>query len=173
MRKLWIVMILVSACSPPPRAARMAVDAPVCTDCKSAQLYRNAIALNSVTSAPALRENSTGSAINEAEFRLALLKSLGTAGLLVSDHGSRRYILDVEILDVRRPESGLTITAFVRIGYELRRSADRRLMHRYMIDSKATRGFLDSVILANRSRMSLESAVRENIHEFLSVLLRS
>ncbi len=173
MRIIWIVVILVSACSPPPRAARMAVDAPVCTDCRSTRLYKNAIALDSVTSAPALRDDSDDPVIDEAEFRLALLKSLGTAGLLVPDHGSRQYVLDVEILDVRRPESGLTITAFVRIGYELRRSADRRLVHRYMIDSKATRRFSDSVILATRSRMSLESAVRRNIHEFLSVLLKS
>jgi len=166
------VVILVSACSPPPRAARMAVDAPVCTDCRSAWLYKDAIALESITSSPAVRQDSAGSGIDEAEFRLALLKSLGTAGLLGSDAGSRQYVLDVEILDVRRPESGLTITAFVTIGYELRRSTDRRLVHRYRIDTQATRGFSDSVILANRSRMSLENAVRKNIHEFLSVLLK-
>jgi hypothetical protein len=163
------MVILVSACA--PRVAEMEPDTPICTDCKYFQLYKDAIAIKSITTSDSLLDNEANSEDLRTKFTDALANSLTHAGLFTRNQGSERFFLDVRILNVRDRNVVFTTTVYVKIRYRLTRSIDRQLIHEDTFESKATRGRSDSFLVLDRSRLSLESAVRENIHEFLETLL--
>lgn len=165
----WVLIALISACA--PRAPQMAIEKPVCADCKSLAAYRKAFRLGNITYSSNIKERLQESEISYEEFRKALAKSLGLSDLLANEPKSDGYILDVQVLDVHRPKIGFTMTSFIVVHYKLYRVGDRRLFRDFVIRSDKTLRFSDSVVVLDRSRLSIEGAIRSNIRKFLIGLL--
>ena len=110
------------------------------------------------------------SEIGMLAFRDALNQSLAGQGLLATAPGGSRYALDAQILEMSQPAIGIDMTVETRVGYTLTDTVTGEQPFAETISSEGTASMGDALNGDDRRRMAAETAVGNNIRQFLERL---
>jgi hypothetical protein len=111
-------------------------------------------------------ERADGAVANEP-FKAALESTLAFNGYLAQS-GTPKFYLDAEIQNLDQPIMRLDFDVVADVTYKVSGGAGAPAV--YPIKAKGTATFSDSVIGVDRIRIANESAMRENLKQFLEAL---
>ncbi len=126
--------------------------------------YRHAMAVGAVTGGQVMNVLTVPGVSSEA-FKAALESSLAATGYLAQ--GTPKYVIDVDIHDLKQPLIGLDMDVTSSVTYKVTGGGTDKP---YDIQATATAAFSDSPIGADRVRVANERAMKGNIRKFLQAL---
>lgn len=109
------------------------------------------------------------SEIDGADFRTALEKSLGNAGLL-SQGGKAAYSLRAKLVSIEQPVFGFSFTVTSTVEYSLVENAGGRVVWQETVKEPFTAGVGDAFYGVTRLRLANEGSARANINTLLQRL---
>ncbi len=109
------------------------------------------------------------SQVSQADFAAALRQSLATHAMLTINNEAFR--LEATLHDLEQPIAGFDLQVTSRVSYRLVRASDGTTAYATEIRRAYTAPFSSSFLAVERLRLANEGAIRENIREFLSVLI--
>lgn len=107
--------------------------------------------------------------VSQADFTAALRQTLATHAMLTINNQAFR--LEATLHDLEQPAFGLDMQVTSRMSYRLVRANDGTTAYETEIRRAYTAPFSSSFLGGERVRLATEGAIRENIREFLSVLI--
>jgi hypothetical protein len=112
------------------------------------------------------------SKVSSADFQAALERSLQSAGLSAAPASNAPYALTVNLEELDQPIAGISMTVKAVVQYELKNTADGKLVYQRRIESPYTAAFSDSYMAVERLRLANEGAARENIRMLIEDLYK-
>lgn len=109
------------------------------------------------------------SEIDGADFRTALEKSLGNAGLL-SQGDKAAYSLRAKLVSIEQPVFGFSFTVTSTVEYSLVENAGGRVVWQEAVKEPFTAGVGDAFYGVTRLRLANEGSARANINTLLQRL---
>lgn len=126
--------------------------------------YRQALAVGEVKGGQAMNVLTVPGVTSEA-FKAALESSLAANSYMAQ--GTPKYVINVEIQDLKQPLMGLDLDVTSSVIYRVTGGGTTTP---YNIQATATAGVSDSLIAADRMRVANERAMKDNIRKFLQAL---
>ncbi len=111
------------------------------------------------------------SKVSDADFKLALEKSLKEALLLSGTVDDSKYILEVKLMKLDQPLFGLDLKVTATAEYTLKAKSTNQVVYSKAFSTPFTATFSDSAIAVQRLRMANEGAVRNNIEQVIDDLV--
>lgn len=131
---------------------------------------KNSISLNNVSGGSETNPLWV-SKVADADFKLALEKSLKDAMLLSSTVNDSQYLLQVKLISLDQPLFGFDLKVTATAEYILKAKSTGQVVYSKTFSTPFTATFSDSAIAIQRLRMANEGAVRNNIEQVIDDLI--
>ena len=156
----------LNACATPATPARMAPHSAAIPNVPLESRLRSAIVLSKVGGGE--KTNPwTFSKVGDEELREALHLALDQYGYLCKSEKNAPYGLEVYLIELKQPESGLTMIVDSHIRYKLVSLADNTVAYDDVVTASYTATLDDAFMAPTRSKMATEGSIRINITNFL------
>ena len=109
------------------------------------------------------------SEVGDVEFEQALLNTLKAHAMFSIDEA--KYKLTAELVEVKQPLFGLSLTVKSTVKYELMDVKSQKIIFDEVINNEYTAAFGDSFMAVKRLQLANEGAIRENISSFITDLI--
>lgn len=177
MKRGVIALLVVAAlaflagCATPARVEQMTAPPPTAAAGPIPEAFRQNIAIKDVTGGQETNPLWT-SQVNSAEFERALEASLRAANLLQTNRQSGRFQLIAQLGKLDQPFVGISMTVTASVMYILVERATGKTFWEKTITTPYTASFGDALYGVERLKLANEGAVRTNIAELITELLR-
>lgn len=174
MKKIIICLIVaafLAGCASPAQVGGMIARRINVTKATENTTIKNRILLNNVSGGSETSPHGV-SKVADADFKLALEKSLKNARLLSNSVDNNKYLLEVVLINLVQPLFGVidyTVTAIV--SYTLKTKYSGQIIYSKTVATPFTVTFSDSAIAVDRMRIANEGAIRNNIEQVIDDLL--
>lgn len=111
------------------------------------------------------------SKVSDADFKLALEKSLKDALLLSSTVDDSKYLLEVKLISLDQPFLGLDLKVTATAEYTLKAKPTGQIVYSKTFTTPFTATFSDAVMAIQRLRIANEGAIRNNIEQVINDLI--
>ena len=167
MKKIIVCLIVatvLAGCASPAQVDGMMARHIDVTKAAANTQTKNSISINNVSGG-----NETNplwvSEVANADFKLALEKSLKDALLLSSAVEDGKYLLEVTLKNLEQPLFGLDLKVTATAEYTLKTKVSGRIIYSKTFVTPFTATFSDSAMAIQRLRIANEGAVRNNIEK--------
>ena len=166
-----LVLAALAACAAPAEPGRMVPELTAAAEDGLPEDLRGRIAIGEVGGGEAT-EAWDVSKVGSEELREALRLSLERHGLLSREGGRQDYSLDVFLIALRQPRSGLALSVHAFLRFTLTRVNDERRLFDEVLDGSYTATTADSLVAIRRLKIAHEGAVKRSIAALLARLSR-
>lgn len=160
------------------KSENMVTQKDVCPTCNSNNRFAEKIQIDEVQGGrepgelPA-RGSHPGVEVPDEAFRSALEQSLRNNGLLAENASHARFILNTHLIELGGGRIGgvFDATRYSVIRYVLRDEQTGEQVGDELVETRFTEKFSDTLRGRTRSRKAVEGSIRENIRQFVILLL--
>jgi len=173
MKRITICLIVVaglSGCASPAQVGGMTATHIDLAKAAANTQTKNNISLNNVSGGSETNPLWV-SKVADADFKLALEKSLKDAMLLSSTVNDSKYLLEVKLVSLDQPLFGLDLQVTAIVEYILKTKSTGQVIYIKTLTTPFTATFSDSAIAIQRLRIANEGAVRNNIEQIVDGLI--
>ena len=160
----------LSGCASPAQVGGMTATHIDVTKAAANVQTKNNISLNNVSGGSETNPLWV-SKVADADFKLALEKSLKDALLLSGTVNDSKYLLEVKLISLDQPLFGLDLQVTAIAEYNLKSKSTGQIIYSKTFTTPFTATFSDSVIAIQRLRIANEGAVRNNIEQVIDSLI--
>ena len=171
VRLVFMIAMLevLSACATPARPGHMVPDSALLPSHSLDSPLCNAIAITKVAGGEKTNP-LTQSEVGDNELREALCLSLSQGGLLSTSDVAAPFRLEVFLIELKQPGSGLTMIVTSAIRYKLIRSGDDQVVYDDIITASYGATVGDTFYGPHRLKLANEGSIRANIAVFVQHL---
>ncbi len=162
---LGAAVVALAACGTPAQRTSMEVPGVA-----AAKKNNHSVTVN--VSGGQKSDGNAGIGIVDADFKAAIEASLLRAGAFgsVQASGPAGYTLSANIIELRMPAMGFSMTVDLEVAWTLARSSDGAVLMRKAVRNSFTAGVSDAFAGVTRVRLAVEGAARGNVQLFLKEL---
>ena len=165
---LSLLAAVLAACAAPASRENMGISATDRVMYSADRALSQEISVGSVTGGKETNPMWT-SEISSTDFAAALRDSLETARLL-STRAIAGYVLDADLIEVKQPFAGFSMTVHTTVQYTLRDASNREIAIQQTITADGTASTGDAFAGVKRLRIATERAAQENIKKIITIL---
>ena len=160
---------VLSACAPAVQPGRMVPESAVFRGDRFDSPLHNAIAVTRVGGGEKTNLLLV-SKVGDEEMRETLRLSLQQYGFHASSEAGAPFHLEVFLIELRQPVSGLTMIVTSVVRYKLVRSSDDQAIYDDIITASYQATVNEAFVGAQRLKLANEGSIRANIASFLTRL---
>jgi hypothetical protein len=157
------------SCATPARVNEMRISSMDSVRYDGNTPLKNNVTVSSVTGGKGTNPLWT-SEISSESYKEALMDSLIAVKLLSEDTEAADYDLRVEMLKVKQPLIGVSLSVTTIIEYWLTRTSDHQEVLHETVEATYTAKFSDAFLALERLKLANEGAGRENVTELIDRL---
>ena len=171
LRLIFIIAMLgvLSACATPARPGHMVPESALLPSSNLDSPLRDSIAITKVGGGEKTNPLLV-SKVGDKELHETLRLSLKQCGFLSTSDIAAPFRLEVFLIELKQPRSGLTAIVDSVMRYKLTRSSDRQVVYDDIITAHYQATVGDAVYGPHRLKLANEGSIRANIASFLENL---
>lgn len=166
---LTLSVVVLAGCATPARVDQMSATGSAQHRTVETPL-RNNLAVKDVTGGTETNPMWV-SKVSSSDFEKALEASLKSAGLL-ADRQAGDFVLTADLMKLEQPFIGLDMTVTSSVRYMVIHRSSGKTVFDSMVTTPYTAKLSDALIAMERLKLANEGAIRTNIGELLSRLMR-